>query len=236
VDIAMFQNHYKIIFLPGLGADCRFFKYLLKKLPGSVCVTWTTPKPNESLEHYADRLSQQVENPQETIIVCGVSFGGMVAPYFAKRFKSKICVIISTVKYRKQFPMRYYLLFLLSKIPFLIQTVIYAVHVFLRVLLNVSLIRCKIKVEIIQQFISMKPVLLTCLVRMMFRWGYYKNFSEENYDFPIIHVHGERDLIIPVSLVTPDICIKNGGHCLPLSHHQIIYDILLCLSRNFEMS
>jgi pimeloyl-ACP methyl ester carboxylesterase len=228
----MFQKYYKIVFLPGLGADHRFFKYLLKKLPGSVCITWITPEPNEHLEHYAERLSQHLENTKETIIVCGVSFGGMIAPYFAKHIKSQICIIISTVKYRKQFPRRYYPLFLLSKIPFLLYMIIYITHIFLRILLSVSAIRGKINAEIIRQFISIKPILLTRLIKMMFKWGYCKKLPEENFDFPIIHVHGEQDLIIPVSLVSPDICIKNGGHCLPLSHHQIIYDILTKEYRN----
>ncbi len=68
----------KILLLTGMTPDPRIFERLLPLLPSAVVVDWIPPKSNESIASYAERLSRTIINDQPTI-VCGVSFGGIVA-------------------------------------------------------------------------------------------------------------------------------------------------------------
>ena len=68
----------RLILLPALGADERIFSFL-GELPGeSVFPNLPVPFPKESMETYASRLAGKLV-VQDTDLIGGVSFGGMVA-------------------------------------------------------------------------------------------------------------------------------------------------------------
>jgi hypothetical protein len=61
----------------GLGADRRIFQKL--DLSGYIVhyIEWIPPLGDESIEHYASRISNQIKEPNPVLI--GLSFGGMMA-------------------------------------------------------------------------------------------------------------------------------------------------------------
>jgi hypothetical protein len=49
-----------LVFLPGVGADHRLFKYQMAAFRNSYAVDWIDPLPHESLEQYAVRLAETI--------------------------------------------------------------------------------------------------------------------------------------------------------------------------------
>src|ERR1035437_6749894 len=94
---------HTLYFIPGLGADERLFSKL--KLPGykKKFIKWLVPKENESLPHYAKRLSAQIDSSKSFSLI-GVSFGGMLAVEMSKFLKPKKIFLISSAKTNRELP------------------------------------------------------------------------------------------------------------------------------------
>lgn len=96
-----------IYLISGLGADWRMFRFL--KLPEHLKrhhVDWIAPQHiNEPLHDYAQRLKQQITEPDPILI--GLSYGGLVAIELAKILHPCKTVIISSLATRHDLPMYY---------------------------------------------------------------------------------------------------------------------------------
>ena len=67
---------------------------------------WIDPFPNETIEAYAKRLSEGIDQNQPFVLI-GLSFGGMVAVEIAK-ITLPVCTIqISSVDHRDELPKLY---------------------------------------------------------------------------------------------------------------------------------
>ncbi len=94
---------HKILLLTGMTPDHRIFDRLLPLLPTAIVVDWIPPIGHESIVSYAARLSRTL-NLDEPYVVCGVSFGGIVARELACRLNAKCCVLISSVRSPRELP------------------------------------------------------------------------------------------------------------------------------------
>jgi len=225
-----------LVFLPGLGADHRLFKHQTEVFPYSYAADWIDPLPGESLERYAVRFAgairRQLSNrPTAPVIVCGLSLGGMIAPYVARELDAIACVLFCTIRGPDQFPKRYYGDWLLMRLcPPLRCVRLFIVRLFARFLLCFPrLVQCFTRPGVIQAFVETPLFRLAGLSRMMFDWAYRRR-SEENgtiiFDKPTLHVHGTNDRLLPIRLTNPDIRIEGGGHLLVLTHRKKINEIL----------
>ena len=43
---------------------------------------------------------------------------------------------------------------------------------------------------------------------------------------PVVHLHGDRDRVLPASLTRPDVLVPGGGHVLPLTHPETVNEFL----------
>jgi pimeloyl-ACP methyl ester carboxylesterase len=92
----------KVFFISGLGADKRAFSFLDLSFCQPIFIDWISPLENESLESYALRLRQQIQ--EEHPVVVGVSFGGMLATEMAKADPLMKAIIIASNKSSDEFP------------------------------------------------------------------------------------------------------------------------------------
>ena len=209
----------QLIFLPGLGADHRLFKYQTAAFPNSIAVDWIEPKPRETLEEYAGRLADSLGPFSTPPIVCGLSLGGMVAPYLAKRLGSPALVLLCTIRKPDEFPRRYYPAWILCRYCFpLFWACQFCIQLLARfILLFRRFWRHRIDPEILQQFTETPTSRLTRLTAMMLRWAYRPGCSPD-FAGKTLQVHGSRDPLLPIRLTQPDIRIERGGHLLVLSH------------------
>src|SRR5450755_4104659 len=68
----------KTYFISGIAADGRLFRHI--RLPAgfdAVYLKWNKPRPDESLENYADRLAEKI-NTDEPFVLIGTPLGGII--------------------------------------------------------------------------------------------------------------------------------------------------------------
>ncbi len=226
-----------LVFLPGLGADHRLFKHQTAAFPEAYAADWIDPLPCESLEQYAVRFAASIRaeldrRPPAPVVVCGLSLGGMIAPYVARELGAVGTVLLCTIRGPEEFPRRYYPDWLLMRLcPPLRPFRLFLAQCGARLLLLCPcLFRRVISPKVIRQFAETPTRRLAGLSRMMFDWAYRSRAAEaaevSGPVLPSVHVHGTRDPLLPIGLTSPDIRIEGGRHLLAISHPGEVNEII----------
>lgn len=212
----------RFVFIPGLGADARVFEEYVKSFPDSVVLEWLSPMPAENLETYARRLARSV-TPSPPCIVVGLSFGGMLAPYVAEEVGAGYCVLLASARSGRDFP-RWYRAgrFLCRWFPWLI-------------LMMIALGKCGVRVlnwlpgskwrSVREQFLGSPTRQMFLFLRMILDWA-FENPEVPERKTPLLQIHGEKDRLIPIKNVRPDVVIPGGGHLFLLTHFDAVLPIL----------
>ena len=88
--------------ISGLGADERVFSKLIINDSELKPVKWLQPLQGEALSAYAQRLSDQITDPEPVIL--GLSFGGMMAIEIAKLKPVSKIILLSSIKTSSELP------------------------------------------------------------------------------------------------------------------------------------
>ncbi len=209
-----------LYFLSGLGADERIFQFL--QLPGYVrhYIRWIRPYPQETLEHYADRLTAQIEHDRPILI--GVSFGGMIAVEMAKLMPVEKLILISSAKTREELPPYFQLLRgfpLHSYIP-------------IQVTQQLSLITADWWFSVASQperdllrsvLQDTDPAFLQWAIDGVLHWDNATPPKE------VVHIHGTGDRLLPIAYVKPDITIADSGHLMIVSRAAELSTLLTAI-------
>jgi pimeloyl-ACP methyl ester carboxylesterase len=240
------------------------FKCQTEYFADSVAVDWIDPIANERLEEYAVRMAAMIRSKlsagveSSDVVICGLSLGGMIAPYIARELNAAGYILLCSIRKPSEFPKRYYLDWLLMRCCVKLRVIrISFFRLFLRLFMPspffanndkaVHIIHTpiswftispRISRSVIEQIISMSANKFAELSRMMFDWAYRKRKQDELQDnddlnIPSIHIHGNRDKLLPIKLTNPDVVIEGGGHLLAMTHpdqvNKIIEDFSLKL-------
>ena len=187
----------RLYLIGGLGADERVFKYLDLTIETKI-IQWIEPQQNESLNSYAIRLTEQI-NQDEEFGILGVSFGGIVAIELSKHIKTSKLILISSAETSKQLPQKYVSLGktqILKLIPNSLIKPPQQIFNFLFGAENKELLK-----EIIR---DTNPQFIRWALNAVIKW------SNETRPSEIIRIHGTNDKVIPLS--GRAIEIKDGGH------------------------
>lgn len=209
---------HTLYFIPGLGADERLFSRL--KLTGyrKKYIKWLVPKKNESLPHYAKRLSSQIDSKKSFSLI-GVSFGGMLAVEMSKFLKPRKVFLIASAKTYKELPasihpFRYFPLY-----NFLSESILHSAAVF-----NKRMFGIKNRED--EKLFS--DMLLACpkgylqsAMQMILEW---KNTS---YPKNLIHIHGSKDRFFSIYKIKDPVVIPTGTHFMPYHNSQEVEKIIL---------
>ena len=228
-----------LIFLPGIGLDHRLFKYQTAVFPNSYAADWIDPLPGESLEQYAVRFAASIrtelnKRPPAPIVVCGLSLGGMIAPYVARELKAVGCILLASIRKPNQFPRYGYVDWLLMRLCPPLRPVRWLIaRSFLRLFFCFPWNEQRfVDLEVFKSFAEMPVFRFTGLARMMFDWAYRRRLPEEShaviFDKPTLHIHGTNDWLLPIRLTNPDIRIEGSGHSPVLSHPEQVNDRIRC--------
>lgn len=206
----------KAYFIGGLGADKRIFSFLDLSFCESIFIDWIPPAPKESLKEYAIRLRKQIND--ESPIIVGISFGGMLITEMAKADPSLKGIILASNKTSKEFPAylrigKYLPLYKwappgLSKKTMLANAwIIGGIHGSQKKLLY----------EIIK---DSNMHFVKWAIGAILRWN--NEVVPEN----IIHIHGTADKLLPFRLVKADFKILNGTHVLTMDQPEEVSKLL----------
>ena len=206
----------EIYIFSGLGADERVFKHLNIRGFDPVFIKWLQPLPGELLPQYSQRLLNQIEAKNPTLV--GLSFGGIIAIEVSKLINIEQLILISSAKTKKEIPFYYrwggflniHKLFptrLLRKTSF-VTNWLFGVKA------------SEDKNILANTFRDTDPVFLKWAIDRIVKWN--------NADIPknIKHIHGTSDKILPHRFIKADFLIKNGGHIMIVSNHSEVNQIL----------
>jgi hypothetical protein len=202
---ARFPSSDTLIYLfPGQGADCRLFKYI--KFPYDTAhLEFPVPEKNSSLREYAHGFIPRIDTSR-TIILIGVSLGGMICSELADTLEPEITILISSAKHRAELPGRYKFqkTIPLNKIIPKGMTKWGA-----KVLAPIVEPARKQDAETFNSMIEAKdPAYLKRTVDMVINW------DKDSYDNNIIHIHGDKDHTLPYRNVRYDYLVENGTHMM----------------------
>ncbi len=196
-----------VYFISGLGADKRAFKRLMLPLHWTVrYIDWIDNTADESLLHYCQRLSSQVDTSQSYALV-GLSFGGVVAVEMSKFLQPQKTVIISSIATKDGLPKGFLGELLIKKlklhrrIPSSFYKKVSPLTYWLFGVKN------KDEKGLLKEIIhDTQPEFA--------KWAMGKIMEWDNTVKPanLVHIHGTSDRIFPVKYANPDIKIKEGGH------------------------
>lgn len=210
----------RILLLTGMSPDVRIFDGITERLPDASVVPWIEPAPRESIPHYAHRLADSI-GPSGDTIVCGVSFGGVVARELAVRLNARGCVLISSVRYPGQLPPWFRVFRPLAR--FRIEAMLNAIGATAGAWPKQIRTRSTARLTKLGGEAGSWHRWATSSV---LRW----HASRELDRVPAFQIHGDRDMTFPIRYVRPDLTIAGGGHEIALTHADEIARILARLA------
>ena len=212
----------RVYFISGLGADKTVFQLLDLSYCEPVFVDWITPLHNESLQHYALRISGAYNIPGDAFIV-GLSFGGMLATEIAKAFPQTRVILLSSAKTKNEIPVIYKIGKYLPAYKWLP----ISMQKFFMLLIEkrFGIISGKGK-EIYREVIRQADISFNT-------WAIWALLHWDNMAVPpnITHIHGTADKILNYRNIEGAVAFKGGGHLMVLENAREISIIL----RNITM-
>lgn len=207
-----------IYFISGLGADRRAFRKLI--FPENfdcIYLDWIHPLPAETLEQYAHRISEPIDNSKPFFLI-GLSFGGMIATEISKKLKPNHTFLISSVPVFYQLPWYYKV----------------AGRLRLQKIVPLSLMKTGNSIGL--KFLGAKTedekLLLKQLIEdsdpRFIKWALNSILNWRNTIRPnnLTHIHGTSDHILPMKNTIVDHLIKGGSHFMVYARADEIRKII----------
>ena len=209
----------KIYFISGLGTNAKAFERLnIPKDFEPVFIDWKQPEPGESLEHYVHRMADEID-PSEPFHLAGLSFGGIIAQEINEFLDPEKTILISTIQNRGEMPayMKFSSRFSAHKavpVQFFTSDKVLS-YSFFRNLYDPRLPK-------LNEFFTQKdPVYLKWSINEVINWHPKEvNFKE------IYRMHGDKDIVFPVSQVHNADIIKGGSHIMVLQKPKEVSKLL----------
>ncbi|WP_343485992.1 alpha/beta hydrolase [Allomuricauda sp. d1] len=202
----MSAHKIAVYLMPGMAASPSIFNGLqlseqyfkVKRLQ------WFLPDKGVSLQQYAKEMCEQVE--EENPVLIGVSFGGFLVQEMAKHVAAKKVIIISSVKHHTELPKR--MLFArYTKVHKLLPTgLVNNVELLAKYAFGETVTK---RLELYEQYLAMrdKTYIDWCIDTIV-------NWKQTQPPTNLVHIHGEKDAVFPISNINDCITVKNGTHTM----------------------
>jgi pimeloyl-ACP methyl ester carboxylesterase len=205
-----------VYFISGLGADERAFSFMDLSFCNPVFIKWIKPGFNETIAAYAARLKEQI--PGDHAVIVGLSFGGMISVELAKQFAVKKIILLASAKTGEEIPpylrvMRWLPFHKLASPAFL-----RAGNHFAYRLMGIhkradKIVFTRMLKEADDDFL---------------KWAIDRIINWRNRVIPrdTIHIHGDKDIMLPKMFVKADYTIRGGEHLMVMNKPKEIEEIL----------
>ena len=167
-------------------------------------LAWFIPERGMSFEAYARKMCEQIDH--EGCILVGVSFGGMLVQEMAKYMPVKKTIIISSVKSKRELPKR--MLFAkYTKVHKLLPTgIINNVELLAKYAFGETVTK---RLHLYEQYLGVRDkYYIDWSIDQIVNWG--QTEPPKN----LVHIHGEKDAVFPISNIKECIVVKNGTHTM----------------------
>ena len=195
-----------VYFMPGLAASSTIFEKI--NLPNEQFemhyLEWILPELNESLVHYATRISAFVKH--ENVVLIGVSFGGILVQEMKNIVKPRKVIIISSVKSNHELPQRMKLAKITKAYKLVPTSLMANMDTFAKYAFGTMI---KERLRLYKKYLSMKDKsYLDWAIEQVVCW------DRTEVDLEIVHIHGDNDSVFPVAHINDYINVKRGTHIM----------------------
>ena len=195
-----------VYLMPGMAASPSIFDGInLDKAQYNVFkLKWHIPEKGISLQDYAKQICAQI--PHKNPVLLGVSFGGLLVQEMAKHIKTKKVIAVSCVKSHTELPKR--MLFAkYTKAHRLLPT---------GLVNNVELLAKYAFGETVTKRLHLYEQYLSVRDKYYIDWSIDKivNFKQDKPLKNLIHIHGDKDNVFPITNIKNCVCVKNGTHTM----------------------
>ena len=212
----------KVYFISGLGADEKAFQALDLPIVEKIHLHWITPLHKESIESYAKRMAEKIDEKNPVII--GLSFGGMMAIEIAKIITVQKIIIISSAKGKMELPPYFSIC---RYIP------LHKILPIRTISMNEKAMFYIFGTRNEEQKQNLKNI-INNTVEGFNNWAIDSIVKWKNTEIPknLVHIHGDADKLLPFRYVKADYTISNGGHFMIVNQANDISRIIQNLLSN----
>ncbi|WP_299256560.1 alpha/beta hydrolase [uncultured Aquimarina sp.] len=195
-----------VYFVPGMAADVSIFENI--SLPEDRYKThtlpWKIPEKRESIEKYALRMCEEIEHKECVLI--GVSFGGMIVQEMNKYLNVSKLVIVSSVKNKHELPRRIKLARKTKAYKLMPTSLVSKIDNWEKLAFGDF---AKKRAAMYQKYLSVNDkTYLDWAIENIVCW------DQEESIKGIVHIHGDKDLVFPISHIDDCIKIEKGTHVM----------------------
>lgn len=208
----------KIYQISGLGANQNAFKYLkIHKDFELIYLPWLIPERRENLAHYTERMIEKIDF-NEDFVLMGLSFGGIIVNEMNQLVHPKKNILISTVKARNELPkfMKFSSLTHLHELipgSFLNSDKTFSYAMFRKLYHS--------KLPDLNDFFEYRDAYyLKWSINQIVNWKNDENL--QNY----VHIHGDKDVVFPFSLIKNAAKIEGGTHIMVMQKAKKVSEII----------
>lgn len=201
-----------IYLMPGMAASPKIFERLQFPADWQVkLLDWITPEKEESLTHYAERLSTAITAPSP--ILLGVSFGGIIVQEIAKLKEDyQKLIVISSVKTQYELPKKMLLARYTHLHKLLPTRTISDLEFWKR--FSFSEIVSK-RLALYEKYIGMRsPAYLDWSIDRIVNWQQKEPLART------LHIHGSKDPVFPIQYIKNAVVVNNGTHIMIINRYK----------------
>lgn len=202
----MESERVPVYLMPGMAASPSIFdalklserQFKVKRLQ------WFLPEKEMSFEAYAKKMCLQIKEKDPVLI--GVSFGGFLVQEMAKHALTRKTIIISAVKSHKELPKR--MLFAkYTKAHKLLPTgLVNNVELLAKYAFGETVTK---RLQLYEQYLGLRD-------KAYLDWSIdaIVNWKQIQAPLNLVHIHGDKDAVFPISNIKNCIKVKNGTHTM----------------------
>ncbi|WP_394971393.1 alpha/beta hydrolase [uncultured Croceitalea sp.] len=195
-----------VYLMPGMAANPSIFDGI--GLPKDQFITfkldWHIPEKGISLQEYAQQMCNRITHKNPVLL--GVSFGGLLVQEMTKLMQTKKVIAVSCVKSHNELPKK--MLFAkYTKAHKLLPT---------GLVTNVELLAKYAFGETVKKRLHLYEQYLSVRDKYYIDWSIDQivNWKQDTPPENLIHIHGEKDVVFPISNIKDCVKVKNGTHTM----------------------
>lgn len=211
---------HKIYRIPGMGGDRRLFSEI-EPIKGYefIDLEWRTNYSNiKSLKDYAIELSKEIDTSQPFSLI-GVSMGGMICSELVEILNPEKVIIISSCKTSTELPKQ------LKRLKFIGISRLLKSEKISYLINNSSRFFGAMNKEQRKLFYDMAESINVDFIAWSIKA--VLNWNKKEWSSKIVHIHGDKDIVLPIKNITPSYTIKKGDHMMIWNKSSQINQILV---------
>ena len=208
----MTNSKIPVYFMPGMAAAPSIFQRieLSPDLFDVHYLEWHVPTKGIAIGDYAKQLCEKIKEDNPVLI--GVSFGGMLVQEMAQHMATRMVIIISSVKSHKELPKRMQFA-KYTKVHKLLPT---------GLVNNVELLAKYAFGETVPKRLALYEQYLSVRDKTYIDWAIdaIVNWKESKPIANLVHIHGGKDAVFPISNIKECIEVEKGTHTMIIHKYK----------------